>query len=44
MSVNVMRSPAFIPRPSRIDFGMVVWPLLVSVESVLIVVSGFLTF
>src|SRR4029077_6419997 len=43
INVNVMRSPAFMPRLSRICLGIVVWPLLVRVASVLMIFSAFLT-
>ncbi len=43
ISVKFIRSPAFIPRLSRIGLGMVVWPLLVSVDSVFIVGAMILT-
>src|SRR6185437_2159569 len=39
--VKVIRSPAFMRSRSRMSFGMVVWPLLVSVDSVLTVASRF---
>src|SRR5580658_9518859 len=42
-NVNVILSPALIPRPSRIGLGIVVCPLLVSVASVLIAISIILT-
>jgi hypothetical protein len=43
INVNVILSPALIPRPSRIGLGMVVCPLLVSVASVLMAISKILT-
>lgn len=41
--VNVIRSPGFMPRLSRISLGIVVCPLLVKVESVLTNGAFFLT-
>src|ERR1035438_10544302 len=41
--VKVILSPAFIPKLSRMSFGIVVCPLLVRVASVLMACSGFLT-
>ena len=43
MGVKVMRSPGLMPRLSRISFGMVVWPLLVRVASVLMGILRILT-
>src|SRR5580658_10232149 len=43
INVNIILSPALIPRPSRIGLGIVVCPLLVSVASVLMAISGILT-
>jgi hypothetical protein len=36
INVKLILSPAFMPRLSRIALGIVVWPLLVRVASVLI--------
>jgi hypothetical protein len=44
IKVNVIRSPAFMERLSRISLGIVVWPLLVSVASFDMGGSKFLTF
>jgi hypothetical protein len=44
INVNVILSPALIPRWSRIGLGIVVCPLLVSVASVLMAISGILTY
>jgi Mg-chelatase subunit ChlD len=44
IKVNVIRSPAFMERLSRISLGIVVWPLLVSVASFDMGSSNFLTF
>ena len=41
--VKVIRSPAFMLRLSRMSLGIVVCPLLVSVESLLMMSSFFLT-
>jgi hypothetical protein len=43
INVNLILSPVFIPRLSRIRLGIVVWPLLVSVASVLMIASIILT-
>jgi hypothetical protein len=41
INVNIILSPALIPRPSRIGLGMVVCPLAVGIASVLMAISGF---
>lgn len=42
LNVKLILSPVFIPRLSRIDLGIVAWPLLLTVASVLMVDSGIL--